>query len=33
MEMHGGSIFYEPGADGGNVFAFRVPLEGAFDEQ
>jgi len=32
MERHGGSIFYEPGADGGNVFAFRVPLEGAFDE-
>jgi len=32
MEMHGGSIFYEPGADGGNVFAFRVPLEGALDD-
>ena len=31
MEKHGGSIFYEPGADGGNVFAFRVPLNGAID--
>jgi len=32
MEMHDGTIFYEPGADGGNVFAFRVPLEGALDD-
>jgi len=32
MEKHGGSIFYEPGADGGNVFAFRVPLEGELDD-
>jgi signal transduction histidine kinase len=32
MEKHGGSIFHEPGADGGNVFAFRLPLNGAVDE-
>ena len=32
MEKHGGSIFHEPGADGGNVFAFRLPLNGAVDD-
>jgi two-component system sensor histidine kinase VicK len=32
MEKHGGSIYYEPGMDGGNVFAFRLPLNGAIDD-
>lgn len=31
IERHGGSIFYTPGADKGNVFAFRVPLNGEVD--
>jgi PAS domain S-box-containing protein len=32
IEKHGGSIFHEPGTDGGNIFAFKVPLNGAFDD-
>jgi signal transduction histidine kinase len=31
LERHGGSIFYEPGMSKGNVFAFRVPLNGEHD--
>lgn len=31
VERHGGSIFYTPGAGKGNVFAFRLPLNGDFD--
>lgn len=31
IERHGGSIFHAPGAAGGNVFAFKVPLNGEFD--
>jgi PAS domain S-box-containing protein len=33
IEKHGGSIYYEPSADGGNLFAFRLPLNGAIDGQ
>jgi len=33
MEKHGGSIYYEPGADGGNVFACRLPLYGAVEDE
>jgi len=28
LERHGGSILYEPGTGKGNVFAFRLPLNG-----
>ncbi len=31
LERQGGSIFYEPGMGKGNVFAFRVPLNGEHD--
>ena len=31
LERHAGSIFYEPGMVKGNVFAFRVPLNGEHD--
>lgn len=31
MEIHGGTIFYAPGASGGNVFTIKVPLYGEVD--
>lgn len=31
IERHGGSIFYTPGSGKGNVFAFRLPLNGEYD--
>jgi PAS domain S-box-containing protein len=31
IEKHGGGIFHLPGAGGGNVFSFSVPINGEFD--
>lgn len=33
MERHGGSISYEPGIDGGNVFSCRLPLHEEVDDE
>jgi signal transduction histidine kinase len=32
VEIHGGTIYHAPGASGGNVFTFRLPLAGEFDD-